>query len=266
MPASGPAQAVAIEVSITPRILIVDDEQALLDSLKEFFIDRGYEVDTCLIPEEAQRLIEEKGPDYYQMVAFDADFKGLSSFSGEGFVINHPDLFGKAIKAIISAGTWYTDERRRDLESANIKFVAKSPKLGPNLVTITQAWMADVEQKVKTKTEELKAEMGGHIDLKITLPVGTAHPPTGMPSFHAAAPTGPPVLSQVSEVGGSELKGALIAWLRSRTDRDKKVFKCGSAVYSTNEMIEHVEKETEVGLDHIRMMIGEFKCFIGMGA
>ena len=259
--------AVAIGVSITPRILIVDDDIDLLNSLKEFFLALRYEADICQIPEDARRLIEEKGPDYYQIVAFDADFRGLSSFSGEDFVINNPHLFGKAIKTIISAGSWYTEERRKELESANIKFVAKSPKLGPNLVTITQAWMADVEQKVKIKTEELKAETGGHIDvIKITLPVGAGDPVTGAAPLHAAAPPGPPVPSQVSEVGGRELKGALIAWLRSRSDPDKKVFKCGSAIYSTNEMIEHVEEETEVGLDHIRMMIGEFKCFIGMGA
>lgn len=255
------APAVAIDLSITPRILIVDDDIKLLAILKEFFLTRRYEVDTCQIPEDAQRLIEERGSDYYQIVAFDADFKGLSSFSGEDFVINNPHLFGKAIKTIISAGSWNTPERRKELESADIKFVEKSPKLGINLATI---WMADMEKKVKTKTEELRAETGSHIDYKISLPSSAAQPSAAGP-LHAAAPLSPKFHSQLSEAI-VDLKGVLIEWLSTRREPDKKVFKCGATVYSANEMIEQVEKETEVGLEHIRMMIGEFKGSIVRGA
>jgi hypothetical protein len=256
-----PAPAVAIELPLTPRILIVDDDVDLLRSLKDFFLGLGYEVDTCQIPEDAQRKIEERGTHYYQMVAFDVDFKGLSSFSGEDFVINNPHLFGKAYKVIISAGSWYTKDRQKDLRNANIEFVEKSHKLGIHLATVLKA---DMEQRVKTKAEELTAETGSHINFKITLPTGAGQA-EGVVPIHAAAPASPRLQSPFSEVI-LDLKGALIEWLRTRREPDKKVFKCGAAIFSANEMIEQVEKETEVGLDHIRMMIGEFKCSIGMGA
>ena len=61
------------------RILFVDDEARLLDALREFFIDFGYEVDCALSPELAKLLLSDN---QYLAVVSDISFSGLDGREG----------------------------------------------------------------------------------------------------------------------------------------------------------------------------------------
>ncbi len=61
------------------RILFVDDEARLLNALRDFFIDSGYEVDCALTPELAKLLISDNS---YLAVVSDISFTGLEGREG----------------------------------------------------------------------------------------------------------------------------------------------------------------------------------------
>ena len=61
------------------RILFVDDEARLLDALREFFIDSGYEVDCALSPEFAKLLLSDN---QYFAVVSDISFSGMNGREG----------------------------------------------------------------------------------------------------------------------------------------------------------------------------------------
>jgi hypothetical protein len=51
----------------------------------------------------------------------------------------------------------------------------------------------------------------------------------------------------------------VVNWLQSRGELDKPVFSYGDDVYSANDLITEVKKESNVGLAHIEMMVKEFE-------
>ncbi len=59
------------------RLLVVDDEAALLDLLKKYLERLGYEVDACTAPEDALALYD-KDPDRYAIVLTDLSLPGIS--------------------------------------------------------------------------------------------------------------------------------------------------------------------------------------------
>jgi DNA-binding NtrC family response regulator len=81
------------------RLLLVDDEPALLDLLKRYLERLGYLVDACGSPEEALRMFEED-PSRYALVLTDLSFPDLN---GEE-MLERMRQRSPNLRAVISSG------------------------------------------------------------------------------------------------------------------------------------------------------------------
>jgi two-component system cell cycle sensor histidine kinase/response regulator CckA len=97
-----------------PRLLLVDDEAALLDLLKKYLERLGYEVDACATPEDALALFDQD-PVRYALVLTDLTLPGIT---GEEMLdrmrARHPKL-----RAIVSSGYPYAPR------AAHVEFLQK---------------------------------------------------------------------------------------------------------------------------------------------
>jgi CheY-like chemotaxis protein len=249
---SAAAAATATEIAVSvarPRILIIDDDGPFVAKAREYFIGCGFDVDTARTPEEARQEYLKKYE--YQLVAADISFAALSKTKGDRFVMENRSLFGKAKLVLISAGEWLTEERRDQLNAAEILFVEKNSNLNTKLAGITKKerdrWTKGIEKVVQSETvPSIQKITGGKVHMKIQ-PAGAATAGAGAkpsPSFDRTF---------------TKMKQTLIKWLQTRGDLDMPVFAYGDRVYSANEMIAEVENGTKVGFDHVELMIGEWE-------
>jgi len=84
------------------RLLLVDDERALLDLLKKYLERLGFSVEACLSPEDALRAFE-SDPQGYALVLTDLTFPGMN---GEQMLERMRTLNPRQ-RAIISSGYPY---------------------------------------------------------------------------------------------------------------------------------------------------------------
>jgi len=84
------------------RLLLVDDEAALVELLKKFLERLGYDVDTCLASEDALALFEED-PHRYALVLTDLTLPGIN---GEQ-MLDRMRLRNPRLRAVVSSGYPY---------------------------------------------------------------------------------------------------------------------------------------------------------------
>jgi CheY-like chemotaxis protein len=236
-----------IAVSLTrPRILIVDDDEDFLKGSREYFSGRGCEVDTARTPEEAKKILQEEGANNYQLIVTDYYFGGLSKITGDKFARENRHLLGKTKVVIISGAAGLTQDIRKKLKEAETLFLEKSPVLKTRLKEITEE---ETEKRASDIEKVVKAEVAPHIEKLTGRPVDVK------------VMTGPPryVKHALTDLAVESMKQTLIKWLKSRGELDEPVLVYGKHVYSANDMIKQVEDETEVGLEHVRMLLGEFE-------
>ena len=253
---SSHAVAPMTEITVTvsrPWILIIDDVEKFLDKVSEFFINLGYDVDTARTPEEAKSLLK-GNENKYQIVACDINFGQLSKTKGDRFIIENPLLFGKAKRLIISAGEWLTPERKKQLSEANIAFFEKTSHLNKKLKEVSREENDKWTKVQKIVTTETVPSIERAIGAKVKLTFGRATPTA---ATTATAPALRPE-RQLSELATRKMKRTIINWLKSRGSLDEPVFAYGRRVYSANQMIDEVESESEVGFDHVEMLLDEF--------
>lgn len=254
MTASAALAATEIRVSIPrPRVLLIDDDKHFLERASEHFVDQGYDVDLARTPELAEPLLAQNE---YQLVAADINFGTLSRTSGDRFVIENRHLFGKAKRVLISAGTWLTRERERQLESAEISFVEKAATVPEDLAKITEAEKVkrakEIEDVVRKQTvEEIEEITGTQVNV-----VMSSHAVTGVVAAMVPARG---TIRDLREVTIQRMKRSLVRWLQTRGNLDEQVFAYGANMYTANQMIDEVQKESPVGIEHIEMMLQEFE-------
>jgi DNA-binding NtrC family response regulator len=90
------------------RILLVDDEAALLDLLRRYLERMGYQVESCLMPEEALERFE-ADPAAYSLVLTDLTLPGMS---GEQ-MIERMRALQPRMRAIIVSGYPYEPQHKR---------------------------------------------------------------------------------------------------------------------------------------------------------
>lgn len=90
------------------RLLLVDDEPALLDLLRSYLERLGYQVDACTSPEEALRIFEQD-PRRYNLVLTDLTLPGVN---GEE-MLERMRVLNPALRAIISSGYPYQPRSRQ---------------------------------------------------------------------------------------------------------------------------------------------------------
>jgi len=253
---SSVAEAFETEIAVSiprPRILIIDDDEKFLEGARDYFSMCGYDVDTAFTPEEAKQILEDKGKDKYQVIITDDNFGKLSKTKGHQFVLENQALFGKAKTVIISGAEQPTLAVLKQLENAHTLFFEKNTTLQAKLVEITeresQKRTAVIESIVVNETARRIAEITGR-------PVGVTIRGAGAAAAPALAPESK---RSLSESVGNRLKGTLIKWLRTRSEPDRPVLAFGKRTYSANDLIAEVSNETDVGLAHVQMLLGEFE-------
>jgi two-component system cell cycle sensor histidine kinase/response regulator CckA len=87
---------------VETRLLLVDDEPALLDLLKKYLERLGYTVDACVSPEDALALFE-ADPSRYGLVMTDLSLPGMN---GEQ-MIDRMRARSPRLRAIVSSGYPY---------------------------------------------------------------------------------------------------------------------------------------------------------------
>ncbi len=84
------------------RLLLVDDEAALLELLKKYLERLGYDVDTCLASKDALALYE-ADPERYALVLTDLTLAGIN---GEE-MLERMRLRNPLLRAVVSSGYPY---------------------------------------------------------------------------------------------------------------------------------------------------------------
>jgi DNA-binding NtrC family response regulator len=90
------------------RLLLVDDEAALLDLLKKYLERLGYEVDACTAPEDALALFD-SDPQRYDLVLTDLTLPGIN---GEE-MLNRMRARHPGLRALVASGYPYQPRAAR---------------------------------------------------------------------------------------------------------------------------------------------------------
>ncbi len=96
------------------RLLLVDDEAALLELLKKYLERLGYEVDACTAPEDALALFQ-ADPQRYALVLTDLT---LPRITGEE-MLDQMRARNPRLRAVVSSGYPYSPR------SAHVEFLQK---------------------------------------------------------------------------------------------------------------------------------------------
>lgn len=229
------------------RVLVVDDDEAFLKGLRDYFSSHGYVVDTAPTPETAARLVQEGGPGKYHIIIADLNFGELSHTKGDQFLLQNRPLFRDAVAAIISGEPYLSLERQQQLQEAGIHFLQKSPGAAGTLKDLA----GRAREKLASKIAAIFAE-------EFT------------PRFKDLTGSQPSVelVPRAASSYGSKLtdlfKRVIIDWLHRKMLPDTPTFVYGNRVFSANELANEVQEETEVGLAHVRMLLSEFENFLGV--
>jgi hypothetical protein len=153
---------------------------------------------------------------------------------------------------VISAGEWFTEERKRQLQDAGISFADKT-RLEARVIQISQQenerWTKDIKKVIELETIPRIEKITGR---RVTIAVGGATAAAAMALEPVRKPEVPKPLM-------ARLKRTLINWLQTRGDLDRPVFAYGDNVYSANSLITEVESESDVGFEHIMMLYSQFE-------
>jgi len=77
-----------------PKLLVVDDEHDICDFVKNFFVERGYVVQTALSGDDALKIVKKDKPD---LVLLDIKMAGMDGIA----VLKHIKEIDKAIRVIM---------------------------------------------------------------------------------------------------------------------------------------------------------------------
>lgn len=228
------------------RVLVVDDDDLFLESLQSFFSSNNYSVDLAHTPEEAAQLLEDNE---YELVIADINFGDLSDVKGDKFILKNPKLFGRA-KRVVVTGEWLNPERYEVLKKAGIIFLGKED----------EDFSTRLEEVAQEKAEERTKAIVRIVEREVAPSIQRF---TGAAVAVKLAPVAP-ARPLPADVLKEELKQMFIEWLAAREDPDEPALAYGDGLYSAREMITQIEDETGVGLEHLRLLVGEIKYSLGL--
>ncbi len=132
-----------------------------------------------------------------------------------------------------------TSEKRSELENEGFPVLDKTRNLTEELAVRIQEknkeWTDKIEEILGSEAAPRIKELTG---LNIKFEFGKI-----------------PISKSVFE----HLKETLVNWLKSRSEPDEPVLAYGKDVYSPNDMVKEVEDETEVGVEHVQMLLKVFE-------
>jgi len=228
-----------------PRVFVGDDDQDFLDSSEDYFSSKHFDVTAARTVEQAAGMLEEnknqeKGD--FDVAAIDINYGDPVEIKGNDFVKKYQHLLGKA-KVVLISGEINARERKK-LEGEGFHVLDKSRTLLEELAVIIHAEnrkrTGDIEKVIMEVAAPRIKELTG-VELK-------------------------PQVNPINKSAFNSLKYTLIKWLQTRKNPDKPVLAYGGHIYSANEMAKEVERETEVGVKHVLMMLREYEHSLNLDA
>lgn len=220
----------------TPRVFVADDDQEFLEGSEDYLSSCDFDVNTAQTPEQARQILEEnvrQERDDFHVAAIDVNYGDL--VKGDIFVRKYRHLLGKA-KVVLFSGEIGEVERKK-LEAEGFVVLDKSRTLLKQLAEL-------VHEESRKRADEIERLIMDEVAPRIK-------ERTGMEVRPKLNPLNKPVFNS--------FKRTLIRWLRSRDEPDRPVLAYGKHVYSANEMAVEVERETEVGVKHVLMLLREYE-------
>jgi DNA-binding NtrC family response regulator len=208
------------------RILLVDDEPHMAESLKEWLESLGHAVDVSDSPEDAIRRLKEEG---YAMVIADVVFES-TEVRGDEFLLENKDLIRNAQMVVITGqGT----DRIRRIGELQEKAVPVLMKGGVQFLTDLR----------KITRRVVREQRDNHL-----LQTASA----GLSAFHEGEPKAQRQLLQL-------VRDLLVTWLKGREDSDSKEIAYGGRLLSPQMLLEEIERGTEIGDAHLDMFLDLIK-------
>jgi DNA-binding response OmpR family regulator len=229
------------------RVLVIDDEEPFRNSIKGLFEDWGYKVDTAETPDEAIQLLKSKS---YEIIIADITFD-LPQMSGDQLITDHHELMSPARIIAITGQGKDRIKRIKELEKFGVVILEKGGETGT------------LKDLVTEKLEERKRQMAFSVQESLTFTIAEAIRHTQRAVIEggeviAAKPT-PPQAFIGSEYLLREINQTLVDWLKSREDPNRRSILYGTRVFSTNDLAMEIEQGTDVGMEHLEMMVDLFK-------
>lgn len=223
-----------LEVPMPPlRFLLLEDNERFRVSLKESLEQEGHVVDAVEFSYEAGKLLS--GYVYHVVIADIALHP--QDIRGDEFILQHRELLDQAeVVAITGYGT--NEVRVDELDEMGVSILTKGKHI-KELLEITERRLAKRREELENHIQTIvnKENERRPFDMKLS-----------------KAPLG--LLKLLEQV--------LLEWLRSREDPTKKGIIYGGRIYSSNELAEEVEKGTEVGQAHLKMLVDLFKFSVNL--
>ena len=224
-------------------VLVVDDEDDFRNTLKKLFEDWGYTVDTAATPDEAISLLQNKN---YDMVIADITFDA-PQISGDQLITENQNLLKRARIVAITGQGKDRIKRIKELEEIGVVVLEKGGQIG------------ELKRIVTEKLEERKKFMASKLQESLTMAIAEAirEAEKSVLAGERIMLTAPPFSAPAYLL--DEVQRTLIDWLKTRENPDRRTILYGNRSYSTSELAAEIERGTEVGREHLEMMVDLFK-------
>lgn len=217
------------------RVLLLDDDGPVRQSLADDLKEAGCVVDDAERTDEATRLLQEHA---YQVVFVDINLLPFD-IPGDLFIFKHRGLMLGATVVAITAQDILQKigyERQNDLNKLGVMILTKG----------TPSFSDEMEGIVADKMRAIRVEM---LALRDHL--------YGITKEHPAPPSDEQLLLD-------SLREFLVDWLRTRKVSDKRAIYYGGKMLSMNEIAGEIDNNTEIGRDHVQMLVSLFKRVMGV--
>ena len=219
-----------------PKVLLLDDDKKVRESLREDFAKKGIQADCVATTGEARSLLM-AGHDY--KVIFVDIRLGESDDTGDKFILGNLKMLGSAKVAAITAEFYLNDmdpATLAKLVQVKVEVIPKRKGFSAKLVETVENVIAEEKRQMLTKIENL---------------LRPDSPPTPVPPKPQQPPSLPGEFVMM-------LEQILLDWLRSRQHPDKKRVLHGGTLYSYNDIADEIEQGSELGKTHLKLMASLF--------
>jgi DNA-binding response OmpR family regulator len=209
------------------KVLVVEDDDGVRETYRDHFEQEGFSADAVENPEAALKALSESS---FDLVVADVRFPN-GSMSGDEFILDNQALLGNAEPIVVTGYSPDLISRREELVERGVKIYRKGKETFDEL---TRAANEKLEQRKSNLAEKIR-----NYALRMKEGEWALHPAE----------------SKLIEKATVILTG----WLRAMKKPDEQSLIYDGRAYSPKQVIEEIERGTEVGVEHVDMMLDLFE-------
>lgn len=232
---------IAIPATGLVRVLLVDDEPAMIRSLTRRLKSMACEVDAASTLAEASDLLQKN---QYQLIVVDQIY-GLEELRGDEFLIQNESLMGDSKRVIITGNALDTIRHQEELKRKGILILEKGER----------SFLETIKNIIHQLFQQQQDLVSSRIEAAIPrILKGTPH----LESHTADTTKGAEfvVLEKVKEL--------LIGYLLRLGQSDKTALLYRGKELSPRMLVDEIERGTDIGLEHMDMFLDLIKNNLGL--